>query len=363
MATDSVSPATRAKLARSVLQHNLRVRSGERVIVEAWTHTLPWAIALAREARHLGALPLVTYEDEPAYWEAVEDGQDALLGKAPAHEWAALGKTDVYIHLWGPSDRVRLERLPEARLNRLLDYNAGWYSAAEKAGVRGARLEVGRVYPTNARAYGVDPSKWMDQLVSATMVAPDALARAGAPIARAFGHGKRVRIRDDQGTDLTLGLAHRRAVTMAGRPDTSRFGRLVTLPSGMVRVALDETVAEGTIAANRASYYQDGKATGGVLRFRRGRLVSAEFDHGEDRFKSEFKKGGKGRDRPGWMSIGLNPHMHDTPPDEDEELGAVTVSVGGNRNLGGNNPSPFFGWVVNGGATVEVDGRPLVVHR
>ena len=333
------------------------------MIIEAWTHTLPWAVTFARETRNLGALPLITYEDETAYWDAVRDGEYAVLGKAAAHEWAALAKTDVFIHLWGPGDRVRLHELSDARVDRLFAFNASWYEAAKKAGLRGVRLELGRVHPSTARAYHLDASKWTDQIVQGTMVPPDALARAAAPIARAFGRGKRVRIHDRHGTDLTLGLAHRPIRVIAGRPGSEPFGMLVTLPSGLVRVALDESVADGTIVANRSSYYEDGQATGGVLRFSRGKLTSAEFDHGGERFRSGFRKGGKGRDRPGILSIGLNPRLRNTPPDEDLERGAALVAVGGNRGLGGKNPSPFFGWVVNAGATVEVDGRVVFPGR
>ena len=367
MAKDPVSPATRRKVARSVLQNNLRVRRGEQVTVEAWTHTLPWAVAFARETRRLGAQPLIPYEDEAGYWDVVGDGQDSVLGKPPAHEWAALGQTDVYIHMWGPGDRVRLNALSEAQANRLFEFNAGWYAAAAKAGLRGARLELGRPYPALARAYGVDQAKWTDQIVRATMVSPDSLAKAAAPVAKALDRGKRVRIRDDDGTDLTLGLIRQTALASTGRlspADLKRpFGMLLTLPTGAIRAALDDTVADGTIIANRRSYYEDGTADGGVWHFRNGKLTSAEFDHGQERFDTPYKAGGKGRDRPGILSIGLNPHLHDTPQVEDVELGAVMVSVGGNRRYGGKNSSPLFAWVINSGATVEVDGRPIVSPR
>ena len=115
MSPNSVSPAVRTRLARSVLTKNLQVKSGERVIVEAWTHTLPWAVAFAREARRLGAQVLVPYEDEAAYWQAVDAGEGKTLGKVPAHEWAALGKTNVYIHMWGPGDRIPVERASDRR--------------------------------------------------------------------------------------------------------------------------------------------------------------------------------------------------------------------------------------------------------
>lgn len=337
------------------------------MIIEAWTHTLPWAVAFAREARRMGAYPLVPYEDERAYWEAVDDGELDVLGTAAAHEWAALSKANVYIHMWGPGDRVRLNALPSAKSDRLFAFNSSWYQAAAKAKVRGARMELGRPYPTLARAYGVDQAKWTDQLVRATMVLPTAMERAAAPLARALGRGRTLRVRDAAGTDLTLGLARRPALIAAGRPEVANprrpAGLLTGLPSGAVRVALDETVAEGTIVSNRACYYDDGKATGGVFRFRAGKLTSAEFDRGGERFNAPFKTASKGRDRPGYFSIGLNPELRDTPQVEDVERGAVMVTVGGNRGFGGKNESNFFGWAISAGASVEVDGRELSVRR
>jgi leucyl aminopeptidase (aminopeptidase T) len=366
MAQNPPSPAAREKLARFVLTKNLGVRPGERVIIEAWTHTLPWAVTFAREARRLGAQTLVPYEDEEAYWDAIKHGQEKVLGKAASHEFAALGKTDVYIHMWGPGDRVRLGGLPEKQANSLFAFNMDWYRAAAKAGVRGARMEIGRPYPTLARAYGVDQAKWTDQVLRGTMVSPDALAASAAPVANALRRGKRVRIRDDAGTDLTLGLAGRMPKTFPGRLNPKDlhqpFGSLMTLPTGMVHVALDERVADGTIVGNRDCFYDDGLARGAVFHFRGGRLTRAEFDRGAERFQRPFKAGGKGRDRPGQLRVGLNPALHNTPQVEDTELGAFTVSVGGNTGLGGKNPSPFFGWVVNAGATLEVDGKPVPIR-
>lgn len=367
MSEGPVSSSTRERLARSVLENNLKVRAGDRVIVEAWTHTLPWAVAFAREARRRGAYPLVPYEDEEAYWDAVDDGEFDVLGNVGAHEWAALTKANVYVHMWGPGDRVRLHALPDERSDRLFAFNPKWYEVAGRAGVRGARLEIGRPFPTLARAYGVDMASWTDQLVRATMVTPKALAAAAAPLVRALGRGRKLRVRDDDGTDLTLGLLRRPVEAAVGRPEPGnphrRSALLTGLPAGAVRVALDEAVADGTFVSNRTCYYDDSRATGAVFRFRAGKLVDAHFDRWGTQFDTEFRAGGKGRDRPGYFSIGLNPQLHDTPQVEDLEAGAVLVSVGGNHRFGGTNPSPFFGWAVRAGATVEVDGRELPLRR
>jgi len=57
--------------------------------------------------------------------------------------------------------------------------------------------------------------------------------------------------------------------------------------------------------------------------------------------------------------VGVYPELHDTLQAEGAEAGAILVSVGGDRHLGAKNASPFFGWAVNAGANVEIDGRPV----
>ena len=359
---DDTVPMPR-RLARSVLASNLGLRKGEAVAIEGWSATLPWAVAMAREARRLGAHPVLIYEDEASFWDSVDRGEDKVLGAAPAHEWAMIGKTDVFVHFWGPNDRQRLAELPAKRRERIQGFNDRWYRAARKAHLRGARMEIGRPSPGLAKLYGVDEEGWRDQVVAATIVEPRTLRASSAPIVRALERGKRVRIRADNGTDLTVGLSGRKVAmrdgTVPPKDRGSAFGMLTNLPSGQVRVALDETVADGTLVANRSCYYDGGKADGAVFRFADGRLTEAKFDSGGELFDEGFKTGGKGRDRPGILSVGLNPGLRNTPQVEDVEAGAVLISVGGNRFLGGKNASTLFGFAIHAGATLEVDGKEI----
>ncbi len=353
-----------SKFAKAILTRNLKVQPGETVIIEGWSRVLPWATALARETRRLGAYPMVLYENEDAYWDSVDAREDKVLGATPAHEWAALGKTNVYIHMWNAGDRLRLDALGAERGGKLFRWNPAWYKAASKAGLRGSRLEIGRPFPNLAKVYGVDMDSWMDQVVEASLVDPNQLATAGKPIQRALEKGRRIRITADNGTDLTLGLKHRPVRIDDGRlskEDLKRpFGMLNLLPAGTVRVALDENVAEGKVVANRTSYNDIGMSTGGWFQFRRGKLVRHHFDTGAEFFDKDYAKGGKGRDQPGYLAIGLNPKLHNTPQLEDREAGCVTISVGNNVFFpGGKNKSKFGGIVVIAGAKVEVDGKPV----
>jgi aminopeptidase len=365
MAADTLTDATRSKVAQSILKKNLAVKRGERVIIEAWTHTLPWTVALAREARRIGALPLMLYEDEGAYWDSVEAGEAKRLGTLGEHEWAAIREADVYIHMWGPGDRVRVSTLPKAAQDGLFAWNDQWYKEARKAGLRGARLDLGRPYPSMARVYGVDEETWTQQLVRATMVDPKEMQRNAAPIAQALAKGKRLRIRHSNGTDLTVGLAHRPVRQLFGTvpPPAKRgpFDMLTNIPAGMVSVALDESVADGTMVANRTDYYDDGTATGATFHFANGRLTEATFETGEEHFTKDYSKAGKGRDQPGMLRIGLNPELRNTPQLEDTERGATMVSVGGNAFIGGKNKANFFGFAITAGADLEIDGKPLSI--
>ncbi len=57
-------------LAKNVLRKTLRVKAGENVIVETWNHGIPIAREFVFQIRALGARPLMTFEDEDAFWRS-----------------------------------------------------------------------------------------------------------------------------------------------------------------------------------------------------------------------------------------------------------------------------------------------------
>src|ERR1700681_2132721 len=90
-----------AKVARSVLKNTLRLRPGENVTIETWSETLPWAKPFVQEARKMGVNPLLLYEDEESYWEALRAGKARQTGKVGSHEWASLDKSSAYVFFFG----------------------------------------------------------------------------------------------------------------------------------------------------------------------------------------------------------------------------------------------------------------------
>lgn len=353
------------RLARGVLRRRLRVRPKENVTIETYPSSLPWAAGFVREARRLGARPLVLYEDERSYWTAVEEGRSALVGTPGEPEWAALEGSDVYVYFWGPEDLRRRGRLSDKQSEQLFAFNAKWYQLARKAGVRGARMGIARVTEPNARFFGVPLRRWREEFLRASCRDPSALRAVAARFGRLFEGSGEVRVRHPNGTDLTLALAGRTAnVTIGEVTAASRrtpFGAMANVPDATVYVAVDEGTADGTFVANRPTATAfETPLEGGRFRFRDGRLVGTGFRRGGPAFRAAYHAGKAGRDRPSFLEVGLDPTILGAPMLEEMEQGAVTVGVGSNAGFGGKTSADFLGYLTVAGADLFVDGRQVV---
>jgi leucyl aminopeptidase (aminopeptidase T) len=352
-----------SRLAHAILAQNLKVRRGENVLIESWAHCLPYARAFVSEARRLGARPTVLYEDESAWWEAVEARRLSSFATLSGPERAALAAADVYIYFWGPEDRPRAERLPEGVQGRVAGFNPEWYRVAKKAGVRGCRMTVGQATDPVARAFGLDGPEWRGRLVDAGAVNSVRMRAIGARVARAMQHGKSLRITHSNGTDLRIRLAGVQTRVDAGFVDAAAmkrpFGMLANNPTGQVVVALDAGDANGTLVSNRAVYIGPNKFAGIRWVFSNGRLVEHACETGGTVFRKQFDAAPEGRDRLGYLSVGLNPKARDLPPCEDTEEGALLVGIGANAFAGGRLRIPFQGYAMIGESTIEVDGRTI----
>ncbi|MCL4324911.1 MAG: aminopeptidase [Candidatus Thermoplasmatota archaeon] len=351
------------RLARQVLVESLRVRRGENVAIETWSHTLPHATAFVYEARKSGARTILLLGDEETYWKSVEDLPAKTLGEVGNHEWGLLSKTNAYVFFMGPADRSRLRSLGGKAFEALTAYNHEWYERAKKARLRGARVYLSMATDAAARRFKVDGKAWRKELLEASLVDTADMVREGRKVAQALRRGKRITLEHANGTHLELRLKGRTPEVQDGvvDPEDVAAGRtMIPIPSGVVGVAVDESFAEGTVVANRTSFLQSERAEGGKWTFRDGRLVEYSYRKGGDAFEVPYKAAPKGRDLPAFLSVGLNPRLSQTPQMEDQERGVVGVAVGGNKFQGGSNDCPFLSWLAVGGCDLKIDGRTLL---
>ncbi|MCI4317699.1 MAG: hypothetical protein L3J96_04105, partial [Thermoplasmata archaeon] len=370
---ESTMPSTRTtteaerRSARKILRTYLRLRAGERVTIESWTETLGYANAFVLETLRLGGRPLLLYQDEPTYWAATTEVPSGRLAQLGDHRKAALERTDVFVSFFGPSDRERFHSLPSPTLFRLGEYQDSMYEAAAKAGARSVQLAIGRVSPASARMYGVDGPAWREELLDATLVDSKVLRRRAAAVALRLRKGRELEISHPNGTRVQFRLKGRPPVVSDGvvsKAKSKADWNLVTLPAGVVTVALDESFADGTFLANVASScgLSDtvGEFAGGKWTFARGRLARFAYGEGQELFAQSYGRAGRGRDRPASVSIGLNPRISTSPLLEDQGLGTISLNIGRNDHLGGTTRTPWWAWLFLRGGDLTVDGKAVV---
>jgi leucyl aminopeptidase (aminopeptidase T) len=360
-------PTRDRELARMVLRKCLRVRAGEHVTVESWSETLASANAFVLESLRLGARPMLLYQDEPTYWAAATEVAPQFLARLGEHRRAALERTDVLVSFFGPSDRERVHAMPRSTMLQLGEFADALHRAAERSGARAVLMAAGRASPASARLYRVDLTKWREELIAGALVDPTKMHAVGRALARRLERGRELLLTHPNGTELRLFLRGRKATVDDGlvAPTTPKRGwSMVTLPAGVVSVALDERKGDGVFRSNvRSSVGLSdtvGDFAGGRWTFANGRLTRFTYEEGEEFFAPSYGRAGPGRDRPGTLSIGLNPKISMAPLLEDQGLGTLTLLIGRNDHLGGSTKLGWWAWLNLRGARLTIDGRTVL---
>ncbi len=342
-------------LARAALDRALRVRRGERLIVESWSHALPWARAILVAAHRRGAIPTLLFRDEPAYFESLArvgaSALASLLGRARR-------EAPTVIRLDGPEAFPRLLGLPADDLDRLLR-SEGHRSSRGGPRSRTLRLRVADVTPTAAARLGVALEPWLEEVVRASGVEPARLAASGRGLSRALRPGREVRVRHPNGTDLVLALARRPGWVETGVPGP---GGTAELPSGRWVAPVAVGSARGELETNRASYDRfssEPVALHGRLQFGEGRLRGFEGYRASQAFAA-FVRSGKGRVRPLALEVGLNPEVRRAPEILDLAAGTVSLVVGDPLHRPTGRPPRLVFLASLAGADLSVDGRTVL---
>jgi leucyl aminopeptidase (aminopeptidase T) len=351
-------------IARRILADCLEVKAGETVLVEAWTKNLPWAECFEVEARELGALPLITYDSDAAYWKAFENGRLESIGTFSALDKALFQNANAFVYLYGPSDRSRLLRLPEDVLKQLFAYEHDWMKLVSEGNLRWCRVELTRVTPKLAKEYGVNYERWLKEIFEASMVEPGTLSELGKRVSEKIERGKVLRITHPNGTDLELHLNNRRSIVSDGKSnkEAGMATHGSTIPSGAVLTSVDEDYAEGSIISNQITRFGTGRPSGVGAKWtmRGGHLQEYSYYRGVEEFRKDLKKIGEGMTKPAGISIGLNPKIRKAPLFEIYEKGAISFAIGSNEEFGGGTKGHNRTWIVVRGATAYVDGEAIV---
>jgi len=261
------------KVARKIVSETLRLKKGETITIEAWDNGLPFARRLVVEARRIGAIPVMIFEDESAYIEGVKVTPKEALGSMGKHEFGLLAGSDAYVFIPGPPIGAYSPGLSRQEVADSTKYNRSWYEAAEKAGLRGARLPFGYIGKEYAKLYGKRPEEMMRHQLKAVLADFPSISASGRALGKALQDGV-------QATLLTVGGKLEFALKgdmeledgVVDENDVAGGYNMTYVPPGYVSKQVDPTSANGTVSLS-PSVTRLGLIDDARLEFEGGRLV------------------------------------------------------------------------------------------
>ena len=335
------------KVARKIISETLRMKKGETLSIETWNNGLPFARRLVVEARRIGAIPIMIFEDESAYIEGVRVTPKDVLGSIGRHEYGLLAGSDAYVFIPGPPIGAYSPRLSRQEVADSTKYNRSWYEAAEKARLRGARLPFGYVGKEYAKLYGKTPEEMMHHQLKAALAGFPGISASGKALGLALQDGARATLLTVRGR-LEFALRGDMEIEdgVVDEKDVAGGYNMTYVPPGFVSKQVDPASANGTVSLS-PSVTRLGLVGEARLEFEGGRLVRWKSRSSSKKLSELVEAVPPEKRTLSQLIVGLNPLMK-------YENGQDRM-VSGGIGLGGFG---FMGTVRSG--TLSVAGKTLV---
>ena len=343
----------------------LHIRENEEVLIAAHHHTLDYANDLALEIEKVGGKPLVTLSTDKMFWNLLTKVPEKYLDRGSKALLSALDHTDAHVNLSGPEDPTGFLSVPPSRLATWQRRDDLVNKKLREQKIRTMNLPFGEITLQRARNYGFDLIRWRTMITDAMNVDYDRMSIMGEKLVSDLGGAKGVHVTAPNGTNLRFNIAERRFHVHDGvidQTDLSRGNFSETLPAGCVTTAAIETSAQGKVVFDQPRALRGKILKGLTWEFRDGRLSSVKATANGDAFTELLANSTGDKDRIGSFTLGMNPNAGFIGYYSDEVvLGAVSLGVGSNRDIGGLNDTSFYHSQTLSKATVDVGGEKILI--
>lgn len=366
--TTAAGQATNTRtVARNLVQAGM-VKAGDRVLVTGSVRDIALLEDIAVEARKVGAHPLITissdrlvrrsYDEVPPKFDNVMSPVDMML----------VNNFDVQIAVDVNESEGLLAGVPVAR--RTARAKAG-EPVTEAYFRRNIRLvSLGNdLYPTVAlsRRLGVPQTALASAFWRAASVTPASLRTKGEALRRTFAGDGVVTVTAPNGTNFSVRVKARDGFVSDGAltAEKVRQGSAAAatyLPAGELILPAENGSANGKIVLDRVVW--DGRLIRGLtLVFEKGVLTAMTAENDMSALEARYEAASGAKNRFGFLDIGINDQTR-LPVGSGRVVwtapGSIAVGFGDNRGFGGDNQSDFVFIAQIGGATLTVDGKPVI---
>jgi aminopeptidase len=349
-------------LAETVVNTSLRVKPDETVVINTWQHTLPLASQLAYQVRKAGALPLVTLEMDEFWWKSLTELPAENLRKPLRHTLALFDETDAAINIFGPEDPQTYRSVQGSQMGALFESFQKTYERIREKKVRSVDLQVGYVTEPRAKTYGFNYEAWRRNVEEASNADYEKIAQVGKKLARTLEHAKQIEVTSD-GTKVKMEIGRHPVFVEDGiidQEDQNNGFVFTSIPTGYVTLAPKKGTTEGSFHSDMTVPILGQLIKGISWELQKGRLVKAAATAGHDAFQKLYDPSTGDKDQVANLSIGLNQSIKPGFLADYMSLGTVTIGIGENRNLQGENNSTLQFQASLSKATVTIDGQPIV---
>lgn len=250
------------KLAKLLVEYSIRLKRGERVLIEAFDAPDEMTIALVRATRAAKALPFVQIQRARVNRALAIQATEQQLSIAATHELARMKKMDAYIAVRGSDNITELSDVPVEQLKVL----ANKMRPVIDQRVKRTKWVVLRwPTPSMAQLAGMSTEAFEDFYFEVCTLDYRKLQPGMKALRALLGRTDSVEIKGP-GTDLRFSIKGIGAVVCGGDRN---------IPDGEVFTCPVRDSVEGHVTFNAPSIYQGTSFDNIRLEFRRGKIVDA----------------------------------------------------------------------------------------
>lgn len=356
--------ALSAKIASTIVNECLRIEEDDVFLIHTYPHTIELANAIARQVNKNRADFVVVLETDEIMYSNLMDRSVEHLRKTPRISMSLANTVTAEIYLGGPVNPAPMKRVPREKWAATFEGEKPIVDRVRERKVRQAFLALGQVTKERAKTYGFNYAAWKKAITSAMTVKHERMRSFGMRLREKLMRGKQLRIIAPNGTDLRFEIDERRPVIVydgiIDEEDIAAGGTFVTLPSGSVALAPNETSASGEIVFDVPTPQFGVLVKGLSWRFKDGRVVDYDAAKNLEAVKPVWERATGDKDRIGTFGLGINPRAKFGFLNNAIVNGGVSVSIGSNKDLGGVNDTSYFFEGTLSNATVEADGATLL---
>ncbi len=342
----------------------LRVTVRDNVTVFLYPHMLSLAEEISRECFKKGADVLLNVYTDRYYYDYMTLLSAENLKEPSVFCRALTENSTVQIWMGGAYDPSIYRRIsPEKEVAASEGESRAHYPIAREKKVRGLGVGFSLVTRPRAKVYGFDFVRWKKMMQAASNVDYTKLAATGNALKRDLEGTKSIKVTAPNGTDLSFNVAGRKWRVSDGVIDEADIQEEAfndDIPAGSISISPVEESAQGIIVFNTKTPSNGVSIRKMAWRFSAGRLLEFSTEKNGRVVKRLYDRAAGDKDRISYFAIGFNPKALTGFTTNVIASGAVSLGIGGNEDVGGQNKSPFSFVHTLIGATVTADGKTIL---